>query len=265
MRSSLGFNRGLQAGPHNSVVHGGVTFLSLMRCNLSFDRGLQASLMSFVCSLMCSLVGLMRGLQASPLNSVIRGGNLPNGHLPADIECGHRASLVHMSDTHIFFNLSAGLGINGGAILSRGAPFFPINCTFGDGYGPAFVLKYERAPGLSFWSALFGLDRGAMGLHFHTALWLILCSTLLLPNFVINGRAIGRGLSAFLQTLRQTFLGLMGGLSGLFRGNLRMDFILNVVDLFDNALLKRKLGGLFRCIRCPILIMSEGHGDHQGQ
>ena len=44
-------------------------------------------------------------------------------------------------------NLRAGLGINGGAILSRGAPFFPINCTFGDGYGLAFVLKYERAPG----------------------------------------------------------------------------------------------------------------------
>ena len=44
-------------------------------------------------------------------------------------------------------NLRAGLGINGGAILSRGAPFFPINCTFGDGYGLAFVFKYERAPG----------------------------------------------------------------------------------------------------------------------
>merc|ERR550534_2225260 len=265
MRSSLGFNRGLQAGPHNSVVHGGVTFLSLMRCNLSFDRGLQASLMSLVCRSLGRLMGMMRGLQASPLNSVVRGGNLPNGHLPADIECGHRASLVHMRDTHIFFNLRAGLRINGGAILSRGAPFFPINCTFGDGYGLAFVLKYERAPGLSFWSTFFGLDRCAMGLHFHTAGGLILCSTLLLPNFVINGRAIGRGLSAFLQTLRQTFLGLFGSLSGLFRRNLSMDFILNVVDLFDKALLKRKLGGLFRCVSFPILIMSAGHGDHQGQ
>ena len=46
-----------------------------------------------------------------------------------------------------FKNLRAGLGFNCGAILSRGAPFFPINCTFGDGYGLAFVLKYERAPG----------------------------------------------------------------------------------------------------------------------
>merc|ERR1712051_856793 len=128
MCRSLGFDRGLQASPRNSVVHGGVTFLlrmmSLMRRNLGMNRGLQASLMSLVClslgrlmscnlgmnrglqaslmSLVCSLVGLMRGLQASPLNSVVRGGNLPNGHLPADIECGHRASLVHMRDTHIF-------------------------------------------------------------------------------------------------------------------------------------------------------------------
>ena len=68
-------------------------------------------------------------------------------YLPADIECGHRASLVHMRDTHVFFNFGAGLDINCGAILSRGAPFFPINCTFGDRYGLAFVLKYERAPG----------------------------------------------------------------------------------------------------------------------
>merc|ERR1719305_182090 len=153
--------------------------------------GLEGGLMGRMCSLKGGLMGRMgslkRGLQASPLNSVVRGGNLPNGHLPADIECGHRASLVHMSDTHIFFNLRAGLGINGGAILSRGAPFFPINCTFGDRYGLAFVLKYERAPGLSFWSTFFGLDRGAMGLHFHTAGGLILCATLLLPNFVVNG------------------------------------------------------------------------------
>ena len=69
-------------------------------------------------------------------------------YLPADIECGHRASLVHMRDTHIFFNLRAGLGFNCGAIWSRGAPFFPIDCTFGDGYGLAFVLKYKRAPGI---------------------------------------------------------------------------------------------------------------------
>ena len=63
-----------------------------------------------------------------------------------------------------------------------------------------------------------------------------LCSTLLLPNFVVNGRAIDRGLSALLQTLiDQTgmFLGLFSGLGGLFRGNLSIDFILNVVDLFD--------------------------------
>merc|ERR550534_1179404 len=168
MRSSLGFNRGLQAGPHNSVVHGGVTFLSLMRCNLSFDRGLQASLMSLVCRSLGRLMGMMQGLQASPLNSVDRGGKLSDGHLPADIECGHRASLVHVRDTHIFFNLRAGLGFNCGAIWSRGAPFFPIDCTFGDGYGLAFVLKYKRAPGLSFNAAAFPYGRRAHTL-FHTA------------------------------------------------------------------------------------------------
>merc|ERR1719237_318257 len=71
MCRSLGFDRGLQASPRNSVVHGGVTFLlrmvslmrlslgrlmSLMRRNLGMNRGLQASLMSLVCSLMCSLM-----------------------------------------------------------------------------------------------------------------------------------------------------------------------------------------------------------------
>ena len=91
-------------------------------------------------------LGFYRGLQASPLNGVDHGGKLPDGHLPADIECGHRASLVHVRDTHVFFNLCAGLSFNCGAIWSRGAPFFPINCTFGGGYGLAFVLKYERAP-----------------------------------------------------------------------------------------------------------------------
>ena len=91
-------------------------------------------------------LGFYRGLQASPLNGVDHGGKLPDGHLPADIECGHRASLVHVRDTHVFFNLCAGLSFNCGAIWSRGAPFFPINCTFGDGYGLAFVLENERAP-----------------------------------------------------------------------------------------------------------------------
>jgi hypothetical protein len=63
-----------------------------------------------------------------------------------------------MRDTHVFFNLRAGLGLNFGAIWSRGAAFFPINCTFGDGYSLAFVLKNKGALGLSFWSAFFGLD-----------------------------------------------------------------------------------------------------------
>merc|ERR1719183_36219 len=123
MRRNLGMNRGLQASLMSLVC---LSLGRLMSCNLGMNRGLQASLMSLV----CSLVGLVRGLHASPLNSVVSGGNLPNGHLPADIECGHRAGLVHMRNTHVFFNLRAGFGFNCGAILSRGAPFFPVNCTF---------------------------------------------------------------------------------------------------------------------------------------
>ena len=70
-----------------------------------------------------------------------------NTDLSADIECRHCAGLVHVRDTHVFFNLRAGLSFNCGAIWSRGAPFFPINCTFGDGYSLAFVLKNKGAPG----------------------------------------------------------------------------------------------------------------------
>ena len=95
---------------------------------------------------MGSNFGLKGGLQASPLNRVDQGGILPDCHLPADIDSRHCASLVHMRDAHVFFNLCAGLGFNRCAIRSRGAPFFPIDRTFGDGYGLAFVLGNERAP-----------------------------------------------------------------------------------------------------------------------
>ena len=84
MRRSLGFNRGLQAGPFNGVVHGGVTFLL---------------------GLMGSNFGLQGGLQAGPHNSVVLGGRFPNGSLSADIDHRGQASLVHMRDTHVFFNL----------------------------------------------------------------------------------------------------------------------------------------------------------------
>ena len=67
MRRSLGFNRGLQAGPFNGVVHGGVTFLlGLMGSNFGLKGGLQASLM---------------GLDAGPLDGFNLERRLPDGHL----------------------------------------------------------------------------------------------------------------------------------------------------------------------------------------